>query len=268
MMCVTTDGEQRFKYCFWAFGSCIRGFNAVMRLVVAIDATHLKGRFKGILFVAACKDANEQIYPLAFSIGHVEDEESWSWFLNQLRRAIGCPENAMFISDQHLGIKNAVEKVYKDAHHVSANVQPMNSARTITRLCLGRRDMQLLFAQLGIPVSGTSPMTCNKLSFCHQVGEVKREDLRGKGFHQLRKAADDVDVHNARAMVTIDKIVGLRLHIYRQTGKHHLLSRLLDDVDPRHVQFADNQGTIKTTVQYGLQTLITLSVSYVKIVAL
>ncbi|XP_017985397.1 PREDICTED: uncharacterized protein LOC108663978, partial [Theobroma cacao] len=119
--CVTTDGEQRFKYCFWVFGSCIRGFSAVMRPVVAIDATHLKGRFKGILFVVVCKDANEQIYPLAFGIGHVEDEKSWLWFLNQLRRAIGCPENAMFIFDQHFGIKNVVEKVYKDAHHGLCN---------------------------------------------------------------------------------------------------------------------------------------------------
>ncbi|XP_017973468.1 PREDICTED: uncharacterized protein LOC108661405 [Theobroma cacao] len=119
--CVTTDGEQRFKYCFWAFRSCIWGFSAVIRPVVAINATYLKCRFKGILFVAVCKDANEQIYPLAFGIGHVEDEESWSWFLNQLRRVIGCPENAMFISDQHFGIKNAVEKVYKDAHHDLCN---------------------------------------------------------------------------------------------------------------------------------------------------
>ncbi|WRX07696.1 Transposase [Theobroma cacao] len=119
--CVTIDGEQRFKYCFWAFGSCIRGFSAVIRPIVAINATYMKGRFKGILFVAVCKDANEQIYPLAFGIGHVEDEESWSWFLNQLRRVIGCPENAMFISDKHFGIKNAVEKVYKDAHHDLCN---------------------------------------------------------------------------------------------------------------------------------------------------
>ncbi|WRX23009.1 Transposase [Theobroma cacao] len=120
--------------------------------VVAIDATHLKGKFKGILFVAVCKDANEQIYPLAFGIGHVEDEESWSWFLNQLRRTISCPENAMFISDQHLGIKNAVEKVYKDAHHslLSANVQPLNSAQTITKLSLGMKDMRFPFTRLGI----------------------------------------------------------------------------------------------------------------------
>ncbi|XP_017984329.1 PREDICTED: uncharacterized protein LOC108663624 [Theobroma cacao] len=90
-------------------------------LELAIDATHLKGKFKGILFVAVCKYANEQIYPLAFCIGHVEDEESWSWFLKQLRRVIGFSENEMFIFDQYLGIKNAVEKVYKDAHHGLCN---------------------------------------------------------------------------------------------------------------------------------------------------
>ncbi|EOY16581.1 Uncharacterized protein TCM_035390 [Theobroma cacao] len=73
-----------------------RKFWAIIWLMVVIDATHLKGRFKGILFVAVCKDENEQIYPIAFGIGHVEDEESWSWFLTQLRCAIGCPENAKF----------------------------------------------------------------------------------------------------------------------------------------------------------------------------
>ncbi|XP_021278476.1 uncharacterized protein LOC110412271 [Herrania umbratica] len=68
-----------------------------------------------------CKDEDEQIYPVSFGIGNVENKKSWSWFLNQLGRAIGCPENAIFISDQHLGIKNAIEKVYKDAHHDLCN---------------------------------------------------------------------------------------------------------------------------------------------------
>ncbi|EOY02955.1 Uncharacterized protein TCM_017349 [Theobroma cacao] len=58
---------------------------------------------------------------------------------------------------------------------ISANVQPLNSARTITRLDLEWRDMRFPFARLGIPVSGTSPMTFNKVSFCRQVDEVKWE---------------------------------------------------------------------------------------------
>ncbi|WRX24579.1 Transposase [Theobroma cacao] len=49
---VATDEEERFKYCFWSYGACIRGFLDVMRLTVTIDVTHLKDRFKGVLFVA------------------------------------------------------------------------------------------------------------------------------------------------------------------------------------------------------------------------
>ncbi|WRX20628.1 MULE transposase domain - like 5 [Theobroma cacao] len=88
-----------------------------MRPTVAIDATHLKSRFKGILFVAVCKNANECVYPVAFGIGHVEDEDSWTWFFSKLRDAIGSPENTMFISDQHRGIKKAIQNAYPEAHH-------------------------------------------------------------------------------------------------------------------------------------------------------
>ncbi|XP_017973139.1 PREDICTED: uncharacterized protein LOC108661376 [Theobroma cacao] len=114
---VATDEEERFKYYFWSYGAYIQGFRDVMRLIVAIDATHLKGRFKGVLFVVVCKDANECVYPIAFGIGHVEDKDSWTWFLSKLRDAVGCPENTMFISDQHLGIKKAIQNAYPEAHH-------------------------------------------------------------------------------------------------------------------------------------------------------
>ncbi|KAK3198484.1 hypothetical protein Dsin_021899 [Dipteronia sinensis] len=85
--------------------------------VIAIDGTHLKGRFYGILFVAACSDGNEQVYPLAFGIGHKENRESWTWFLRRVRKCIDCPTDCMFISDQHKGIKKAMGIVYPDAPH-------------------------------------------------------------------------------------------------------------------------------------------------------
>ncbi|XP_017982385.1 PREDICTED: uncharacterized protein LOC108663291 [Theobroma cacao] len=84
---------------------------------VAIDATHLKDRFKGVLFVAICKDANECVYLVAFGISHVEDEDSWTWFLSKLRDAIGCPENTMFIFDQYLDMKKVIQNAYLKAHH-------------------------------------------------------------------------------------------------------------------------------------------------------
>ena len=37
-----------------------------MRPVIAVDGTHLKGRFGGTMFVATAQDGNEQVYPVAF----------------------------------------------------------------------------------------------------------------------------------------------------------------------------------------------------------
>lgn len=37
--------------------------------MIVIDETFLKGSYKGTMFVATCKDGNNQIYPLAFSVG-------------------------------------------------------------------------------------------------------------------------------------------------------------------------------------------------------
>ncbi|KAK3227208.1 hypothetical protein Dsin_007070 [Dipteronia sinensis] len=111
------DDDGRFKFFFFSYGACIRGFRSSIRPVIAIDDTHLKGRFRGILFVAACLDGNEQVYPLAFGIVHKENRKSWTWFLRRVRKCIDCPTNCMFISDQHKGIKKAMRIVYPDAPH-------------------------------------------------------------------------------------------------------------------------------------------------------
>ncbi|EOY03228.1 Uncharacterized protein TCM_017904 [Theobroma cacao] len=50
-------------------------------------------------------------------IGHVEDEDSWTWFLSKLHDTIGCPKNTMFMFDQHFGIKKVIQSAYPEAHH-------------------------------------------------------------------------------------------------------------------------------------------------------
>ena len=59
------DSKNRFQYLFLAFSSSINGFLSC-RPVIAIDKTYLKRKYKGVLFVAATKDGNKQIYPVAF----------------------------------------------------------------------------------------------------------------------------------------------------------------------------------------------------------
>ncbi|EOY08200.1 Uncharacterized protein TCM_022540 [Theobroma cacao] len=84
------------------YGKAWQAKEDVMRPTVSIDATHLKGRFKGFLFITVCKDAYECVYLVAFGIGHVEDEDSWTWFLSKLRDVIhaGAHANLMRIGPE------------------------------------------------------------------------------------------------------------------------------------------------------------------------
>ncbi|XP_022032450.1 uncharacterized protein LOC110933539 [Helianthus annuus] len=82
---IKTDDERRFEMVFVAIGDAIRTFICNLRPVVIIDAAHLKGEFKGTLFLAVGMDGNNQILPISYGIGKSEDGESWTWFLSKLK---------------------------------------------------------------------------------------------------------------------------------------------------------------------------------------
>ncbi|CAL9010630.1 unnamed protein product, partial [Prunus brigantina] len=92
---IETDAADHFLYFFMAIGACIRGFKSSMRPVIAVDATHLKCKYKGVLFVATAFDGNRNIYPVAFGIGDLETDAAWEWFLRKLHCAIGDCSNRL-----------------------------------------------------------------------------------------------------------------------------------------------------------------------------
>ncbi|XP_020410860.1 uncharacterized protein LOC109946689 [Prunus persica] len=100
-----------------SLGPCIRGFRTVIRPVIALDGTFLKGKYRGTLFVATCKDGNNHTYPVAFGVGDSENDASWNWFLTKLRGAIGDINDLVFISDRHESIRKAISTIFPDAHH-------------------------------------------------------------------------------------------------------------------------------------------------------
>ncbi|XP_019241766.1 PREDICTED: uncharacterized protein LOC109221772 [Nicotiana attenuata] len=63
------------------------------------------------------KDANNQIFPLAFGIAESENNNSYEWYFSQLRNVIGSRENLIFLSDRHQAIANGIAKVYPESHH-------------------------------------------------------------------------------------------------------------------------------------------------------
>ncbi|KAK2655795.1 hypothetical protein Ddye_008847 [Dipteronia dyeriana] len=96
---------------------CIKGFQTVIWLVISIDATHLNSAFKGVIYVASCKDVDEHAYPIAFGVGDGETENSWTWFLERLREAIGEVGRMIFVFDRHASIAKALSIVYPNVPH-------------------------------------------------------------------------------------------------------------------------------------------------------
>ncbi|KAH6762103.1 hypothetical protein C2S52_019536 [Perilla frutescens var. hirtella] len=112
-----TDRDGRFLYAFVALGVSRAAFSVCMRPVVVIDGTHLKGKTKGIIFVAVTKDGNEQCFSLAIGVDPIENDATWTWFLTEFKKAFGDRDELVIVSDQHVSIKNAVKAVYPNAVH-------------------------------------------------------------------------------------------------------------------------------------------------------
>ncbi|KAH9660432.1 SWIM-type domain-containing protein [Citrus sinensis] len=111
------DGDDNFLYYFVALGSSIKGFTQYIRPVIAVDGTHLKGLYRGSMFVATCLDGNNQLYPLAIGVMDSENNDAWEWFMTKLHGVIGDRPELVFISDRCTAIKRAVLKAFHTASH-------------------------------------------------------------------------------------------------------------------------------------------------------
>ncbi|CAL2238738.1 unnamed protein product [Prunus armeniaca] len=99
-----------------AVGACIIGFQSSMQPVIVVDVTHLKCKYKGVLFVANAFDEYRNIY-LAFGIGNLETDASWPWFFGKLHEVIGeCP-NLVITSDWNISIENVWHNIFPMAQH-------------------------------------------------------------------------------------------------------------------------------------------------------
>ncbi|KAL6339428.1 hypothetical protein AAG906_032962 [Vitis piasezkii] len=88
-----------------SIGASLVGFHTSIRPVIAVDGTFLKAKYLGTLFIAACKDGNNQIYPLAFGI----------WFY-KTHDALGHIDYLFVISINMVALKSR-HKVFLHARH-------------------------------------------------------------------------------------------------------------------------------------------------------
>ncbi|XP_057770745.1 uncharacterized protein LOC130990535 [Salvia miltiorrhiza] len=111
------DPDGRFKHLFVALAALASCFIFNLRPVIVVDGTHLKGKNRGILFVAVTKDGNKSLFPLAYGVGPKENDESWMYFMSRIRRVYGQANPLLIVSDQYISIANAIRNELPNATH-------------------------------------------------------------------------------------------------------------------------------------------------------
>ncbi|XP_048532810.1 uncharacterized protein LOC125511465 [Triticum urartu] len=107
---------QSFYVCFNAMK---KGFKACRR-VIGLDGCFFKGACQGELLCAIGRDANNQMYPVAWAVVEKETSESWEWFVGLLIKDLDINDQGegwVFISDQQKGLINAMRNYVPKAQH-------------------------------------------------------------------------------------------------------------------------------------------------------
>ncbi|XP_073119794.1 uncharacterized protein [Henckelia pumila] len=112
----------KFKRLFICFNACASDFATGFRPMIFLDGTHIKNKYKGSILVAVGKDANDDLFTLAYSVVDAENDCNLEWFCINLRSVllsqhISGFENFTFFSDRHSGIIKAVNLLFPGSHH-------------------------------------------------------------------------------------------------------------------------------------------------------
>jgi len=96
------NGESIFNSMYICVSSLKKGFLEGCRRVLCIDACFLKGPWNGQVLAAVGRDANNQMYPVAWGVAQQESRETWTWFLQFLHEDLEMSEGHgwTIISDQ------------------------------------------------------------------------------------------------------------------------------------------------------------------------
>nr|GEW85275.1 hypothetical protein CTI12_AA105810 [Tanacetum cinerariifolium] len=98
-----SDGSPYFKRMYICFKGVKDGWLAGCKKVIGLDGCFLKYTCRGELLTAMGRDANNQIYPIAWAVVRVENAENWSCFLALLHDDLALNDGTCItiMSDSH-----------------------------------------------------------------------------------------------------------------------------------------------------------------------
>ena len=93
-------------------------------LVLGLDGTHLKAKYRGLLLGATAVDANGSLFPLPSTVVGVKNNENQIWFVRLLHEVIAeyapallVPQTLTFISDRQKGLLDGVQLSFLNSPH-------------------------------------------------------------------------------------------------------------------------------------------------------
>ncbi|GJY23670.1 transposase, MuDR, MULE transposase domain protein, partial [Tanacetum coccineum] len=161
----------------------IRTLLNYLRPVLMIDASHLKGLYKGTNLVVVDMDGNNHIVPIAFGICKGETCPCWSWWMSVLKECIVNNPNLLFISDRHAVIALVVENEFPLAFHDAYTREDFTTNMNILQIV--QPDAYNKLCQSGVqrwskahcPLVRDNYMTSNSMESINARSVIYRKEL-------------------------------------------------------------------------------------------
>ncbi|XP_071705825.1 uncharacterized protein [Rutidosis leptorrhynchoides] len=111
----STYEDSSFHRLFVAFHASLIGFIQGCRPLLFLDSTPLNSRYQGMLLTATSTDGNDGVFPVAFAVVDVENEDNWRWFLNELKISLNGHGPITFVADFEKGLKESLPEIFGPA---------------------------------------------------------------------------------------------------------------------------------------------------------
>ncbi|XP_073121555.1 uncharacterized protein [Henckelia pumila] len=113
---------KKFRRLFICFHACVVGFVSGCRPLIFLDGTHIKNKYKGCILVAVSKDANDDLFTIAYAVVDAENDVNCDWFCYHLRSVLLSHQcipfdEFTFFSDRNPSIIKAVNQLFPGSGH-------------------------------------------------------------------------------------------------------------------------------------------------------
>jgi len=85
---ITTSADNLFQRLLISFYGPMHGFLNGCLPIIGLGGIHLKSKYLGTLLSATSFDVDDKLFPLAFGVVGVENDESWMCFLSEIQKEL------------------------------------------------------------------------------------------------------------------------------------------------------------------------------------